>query len=138
MTTPAYQHLSTYARALLMEFRIAFSGGNNGKIGISVRHAATLLNCGKNRAADAIQELVDKGWVAVTEKSGFHRKIERKPTLFRITDKPIGLGVDKPETKDFMRWRCSDPEKNLVPPRGTGRPLTGDQIQAHLERRSLG
>ncbi len=130
MSLPAYQFLTVYGRALLMEFRIAFNGGNNGTIGMSVRHAAALLGCSKNRAEKAIQELLEKGWIVRTERSGFHRKIERKPSLYRITDRPIGLGVDVPETKEFAAWRPPnyDPKKNSVPPRGPVRPFQRGQI----------
>ena len=51
LSCPAYRYLSVYGRALLIEFRRLYYPGKNGKIPMSVRHAAKLLNCNKDTAA---------------------------------------------------------------------------------------
>ncbi len=104
---PAYRHLSVYGRALLIEFRIKHNGSNNGTIAMSVRDAAKLINCSKDRADQALKELVEKGWIRLTQKGSFGCK-RRLASEWRITNWPVGLGVDTPATKEFMKWRPAD------------------------------
>lgn len=110
MDLPAYQHLSVYGRALLMEFRIAFNGYNNAKVGMSVRRAADRLNCSPGRAEKAIRELEAKGWTVCTQKGSFSQKSGKRATTWRLTNEPIGAGLDVPATKEYTRWR---PDKGL-------------------------
>ncbi len=108
---PAYLHLSTGARALLIEFRRKFNGSNNGDIAMSVREAARLLGCHKDTAVKALREVEEKGWIRPMEKGSFHMKSEaggrkfRAATTWRLTNHPISLGVDTPATKEYIKWR---------------------------------
>ena len=105
MDCPAYRLLSVYGRSLLLEFRRAYIARSDGKIVMSVRQAAKLLNCNKDTAAKALRELQEKGWISNTSKGSFSQKTDKTASLWRITNQPIGLGVDTPATKDFMRWK---------------------------------
>ena len=105
MSCPAYRHLSAYGRALLIEFRRLYYPGNNGKIAMSVRKAGKLLNCSKDTAAKYIRELEEKGWIRLVDKGSFNHKTDKTASLWRITNQAIGLGVETPETKDYMKWR---------------------------------
>ena len=100
----AYRHLSVYGRALLIEFRKKYDGSNNGKIAMSVRDAAKLLKCSKDTAAQAIKELEEKGWIRLAQKGSFSCK-QKLASEWRITNQPIGAGVDTPETKEYTRWK---------------------------------
>ena len=102
---PAYRHLSAYGRALLIEFRRLYYPGKNGKISMSVRYAAKCLNCNKDTAAKYIRELEDKGWIRLTDKGSFNHKTDKTASLWRITNQSVGLGVQTPPTKDYMKWR---------------------------------
>ncbi len=104
MDCQAYRHLSVYGRALLMEFRKVYNGHNNGKIVMSVRQAAKLINCNKNTAAKTIKELEGKGWIRQSTKGSFSQKTDKTASTWRITNKPIGMGVDTPETKEYASW----------------------------------
>lgn len=108
LNCPAYRHLSVYGRALLIEFRILFNGANNSEIGMSVRRASNLLNCSPGRAAKTIDELVEKGWIVCTTRGAFNIKSGKRSSTWRITNQPVGLGVEVDATKEYMRWR---PEK---------------------------
>ena len=126
--------MTVHGRALLVEFRMIYNGSNNGSIGMSVRRAADLLNCGKNRAETALKELQDKGWIVCTGKGSFNQKTGNRSTTWRITNQPVGLGVQTPETKDYMRWKPGKglPEiQNTVPVRGTAGPSQGDRCINH-------
>jgi len=111
MDLPAYRRLSTYGRALLIEFRRKYHGSNNGEIAMSARDAARLLRCDKDTAFKAQGELVEKGWIREAQKGSFHWKIDasgrkyRPATTYRITNQPVGLGVDIKATKEYMKWR---------------------------------
>ena len=104
MDCQAYRHLSVYGRALLMEFRKVYNGHNNGKIVMSVRQAAKLINCNKNTAAKTIKELEGKGWIRNVTEGSFSQKTNKTASTWRITNKPIGMGVDTPETKEYALW----------------------------------
>lgn len=101
----AYKHLSNNSRALLIEFRKLYNGSNNGKIAMSVRQAASSLNVCKDTASKALTELQKKGWIVLTEKGSFNQKTNKTASLWRITNQPIGLGVDVPATKEYAQWR---------------------------------
>ena len=108
---PAYRLMSAYGRALVVEFRRKFNGSNNGDIPMSALEAARLLGCCKNTGFKVLGELEDKGWIRPTKKGSFHLKIDaagrqfRAATIWRITSQPIGLGVDTPATKEYVKWR---------------------------------
>ena len=104
MDCQAYRHLSVYGRALLMEFRKVYNGHNNGKIVMSVRQAAKLINCTKNTAAKTIKELEGKGWIRNVTEGSFSQKTNKTASTWRITNQPIGTGVDTPATKEYERW----------------------------------
>ena len=104
MDCQAYRHLSVYGRALLMEFRKVYNGHNNGKIVMSVRQAAKLINCNKNTAAKTIKELEGKGWIRQSTKGSFSQKTDKTASTWRITNQPISMGVDTPETKEYASW----------------------------------
>ncbi len=104
MDCQAYRHLSVYGRALLMEFRKVYNGHNNGNIVMSVRQAAKLINCNKNTAAKTIKELEGKGWIRQSTKGSFSQKTDKTASTWRITNQPISMGVDTPETKEYASW----------------------------------
>ena len=111
MDLPAYRHLSAYGRALVVEFRRKFNGSNNGDIAMSAREAARLLGCCKNTAFKVLRELEEKGWTRPAKTGSFHLKSDaagrayRAATTWRITNQPIGLGVDTPATKEYAIWK---------------------------------
>lgn len=126
MNLPAYRLMSVYGRALLMEFRMAYTGYNNGDIIMSIRQAANLLNCNKDTALKYLTELQDKGWVCQTAKGYFTQKTDKTASTWRITNQPIGHGVEVPETKEYAKWK--PPEKqNPVPASRTSCATSSDQ-----------
>ncbi len=127
MELQAFRHLSVYGRALLMEFRRAYNGHNNGSIVMSHRQAASLLKCNKDTAGKAIEELKGKGWIRLRQKGSFSQKTNKTASTWRITNQPIGAGVDTPETKEYAKWRPGDEIQNTVPPDRTVCPTTSDR-----------
>ncbi len=107
MDAPAYREMSPSGRALLIEFRRLYNGSNNGEIGMSVREAAGKLGCSNDTASKALRELVEKGWIVANVKGAFTTKT-MMATTWRITNQPVGLGVDVPATKNYMNWRSPE------------------------------
>ncbi len=111
MDTPAYRCMSAWGRSLLIEFRGKYNTHNNGEIAMSVLDAARLLGCHKDTAFKALRELEEKGWIREEQKGSFHWKTDatgrkfRPATTYRITNQPVGLGVDIKATKEYMKWR---------------------------------
>ncbi len=111
MKTPAYRCMSVWGRSLLIEFRGKYNTYNNGDIAMSVLDAARLLGCHKDTAFKALRELEEKGWIREERKGSFHWKTDatgrkfRPATTYRITNQPVGLGVDIKATKEYMKWK---------------------------------
>ena len=124
MDTQAYRLMSVYGRSLLLEMRRLYNGSNNAKIGMSVRQAGELLGCTKDTAAKALKELEAKGWMRPVTRGDFNWKA-RKATTWRLTNQPVGLGIDTPATKEYTRWR-PDEKQNTVLPRRTNGPTSPD------------
>ena len=111
METPAWADLNPTERALYLLLKSRYNGANNGKIVLSCRQAAEMLNCGKDTAAQAAKGLIAHGFAAVQSKGKFSRKV-RHATEWRLTEHPCDVTGDIP-SKEFARWH---PQKqNTVP-----------------------
>lgn len=85
----AYRDLSTNARCTLHEILRRFNGYNNGNISISARELAQKLHIGKSTACKNIDELIQKGFIIVTEEAGFNQKTGNRARRFALTSHPI-------------------------------------------------
>ena len=96
---------------------------------MSVRQAARLLNCHKDTAAKYLAEVEAKGWIRQTSRGRFSQKTDKTASTWRITNQPIGLGVDTPETKEYAKWKPGAEIQNAVPPDRTTCPTRSDRGQ---------
>jgi hypothetical protein len=85
LESPAYRALSCTARALLIEFKMLYNGGNNGEFWLSGKHAAQLLGVSEKTARAAIKELVDLGFVKPEGVGGDWSHAGRPATTYRLT-----------------------------------------------------
>lgn len=111
----AYRSLKPSARALLVEFKALFNGFNNGELFLSVREAAKRIGCGKNLAAELIEELRDRGFIRPNEVGAFNLKAAAgggKATSWILTEYPFGNATAG--TKDFMRWQVKGPSTKAL------------------------
>ncbi|NKF23235.1 helix-turn-helix domain-containing protein [Solimonas marina] len=107
---PAYRTLSTDARALLIEFRALYNGGEN-RVFLSVRQMQERMgNVGQRRAQSARDELLDRGWVRMIEAGAFNRKT-KQATVYALTNEPLAERDGATATKDYARWQ---PQKSTV------------------------
>lgn len=104
LASPAWRSLSTNAKALYVDLKRLYNGMNNGELAMSSRDAGDLLNASHHTGARALTELQEHGFIAITAKSNFTRKV-KLATLYRLTelrdDRP---GHEAPPTKEFMKW----------------------------------
>jgi DNA-binding transcriptional MocR family regulator len=87
--------------------RYAGVGSNNGKLGYSIREAATNLHIGTSTAKRALDNLQDRGFIVAIKKGAFSLK-QRNSTEWRLTEFQCDVS-NKLATKDFMLWT---PDKN--------------------------
>lgn len=96
---PSYRSLDCYSRCLLVELMRLYNGENNGDLGLSVRRAATLLNCNKDTAGKAFKTLEAKGFIKIKTKGSFSWKV-RHSTTWILTEHSYAGAL---ATKSFMR-----------------------------------
>lgn len=100
----AYKTLSPAARALLIELRGLYSGGEN-RVFMSRDNMAVALNVGRRVAVRARDELIERGWVRVIEKGKFASK-NRKATIYMLTNEPESDRLGATAPKDFLKWKA--------------------------------
>lgn len=131
--TPAWRSLPVYERAAYVEIAQLYNGSNNGYLGMGVRRLADRLNVSPNKAAWCIQTLIERGFIEVTEQSGYSRK-DRKQSEFRLTqyrcDRTHHIG-----SRAFQNWRETEPEKKSTVARGERTVARGGTVapsQSHV------
>jgi len=107
LKSSAWLSLTPQARAVYIELAAIYNGSNNGELALSQRDTARRCRIAKDTAAKTLQELIDKGFIAIETGGSFGYKL-RHATEYRLTDHAYG---DKPASKELMSWR---PE-NLEP-----------------------
>jgi DNA-binding transcriptional MocR family regulator len=111
--------MPTGPRALYIEFRRRFNGGNNGHIFLSHRDAAKALNMGRDTVSRYFKDLIERGFIVVTKGHFLGPEGIGQSTHYRLTEK---AHKSKPATKDFMKWRQSKKQK---PRRKIQHPMAG-------------
>jgi hypothetical protein len=96
----AYRSLTPRAGWLLHGLMDRYQGDDN-RVSMSTREAATWLKSGLHQVAKAFDELEDKGFIRCHERGGFTRKV-RHATTWTLT--MYGRAGQK-GTLDFLSWR---------------------------------
>src|SRR5215510_14640131 len=89
LTSPAWRSLDPVPRALFVELAQRYNGLNNGHIGLGLREAARALNVKPHTVGKAFDALQDRGFVVMTQDSGFdHNRLARewRLTIFSTGD----------------------------------------------------
>lgn len=101
--SPAYQALSLYARAVLVEIVRRMDGFNNGKIAISQREIAERLGTSNFRAiGKAIAELMQHGFLEVSAEGEWAQRKAREYRLTFVSTQKGHLII--PATNDYLHW----------------------------------
>ena len=98
----AWATLKPGPRALYIEIKRRYNGGNNGEIIISHRQAAKLLNVGRDTVGVYFRELIVRGFLRITRGHCLGPSGVGQSATYAITELPVGT---TPATKEFMKWR---------------------------------
>jgi hypothetical protein len=146
LDSEAYRSLKPIPRAAYTELRRRYNGSNNGEISCSIREMADRINCSKDSASDAFDELLAKGFIKQARPASFHFKVRHAPTWI-LTEENY---ADQLPTKEFMRWsvskekagpesRTAGPEQRTVSEkkdRSNGQAVLKTGPNGHYERGS--
>lgn len=108
MDSPAWRTLPVGPRALYVELRRRFKGGNNGKLTLSHREAAQALAVHRNTVGPWFRELERRGFITPTV--GYHLGPSGvgETTLWAL-DEEVLNGM--PPAKKFARWAPDEIQK---------------------------
>ena len=99
LTSEAWRSLSGSAVRYYVELRRRYNGSNNGHLFLSLDEAKNLLHIGKATGLRAQTELVEKGFIRMTRKGGFH---QRRASTWALTDEAV---PPTPPSYDYKSWR---------------------------------
>lgn len=102
--TEAWTTMKPTPRALYIELRRRFNGTNNGEIFLSVRDAAKALNVSKDTAGAAFRELIERGFIRMTEGGHLGPCGLGRASKWALEDEATADG--KPAIKSFVNWRA--------------------------------
>ena len=98
----AWRALTPIERNAYIEVKWRYDGSNNGRIALGCRELSDELGMSRNTADRALDQLVEKGFIAKAKPSAFHIK-NRAATEWRLTEYKCDVMGDMP-SKEFMRW----------------------------------
>lgn len=109
--SPAFQALPPAAIALYVHVAHRYNGSNNGSISFSVGEAAVLLRAGKATATRLFNELVEKGFLKVSQQSSFSFKT-KTARRWELTQWPLRHGVAP--SNDWRFWKPKNLEHGFT------------------------
>lgn len=108
--SPAYRGLGLWARAILTEIVARMNGYNNGSIAISLTEICTALgNSNRGKAAKAIAELMQHGFIDVTTEGDRKERLAREYRLTFVNT--VSNGKFVAATEDYRNW-TPQPQKS--------------------------
>jgi len=111
-TSGAWRALSSNARSALLQVTGRYNGMNNGYLNAAVRDLGDEMGVSKSTASRAINELVDGGFLEVTEWSTFDLKT-RLAKSYRLTWQRCDRS-NQPPSKAFLRLYAAGQPKPKV------------------------
>lgn len=100
--SPAWRLLSGAAMRVWFELSARYTGGNNGRLHLSMREAAEALGMGKATVQRAFKELQAKGFIVLVTPGNWYG---RKAHEWRLTTKPMHTAKGRVSpTNDWKNW----------------------------------
>ncbi|WP_299847731.1 hypothetical protein [uncultured Roseovarius sp.] len=109
----AWSALKPGPRALYIELKRRYTGGNNGSLHMSHREAAAALNVGRDTAAGYFLSLIETGFIVMTRGHCLGPSGVGQSAHYRLTEMP---SADGPATKEFMSWKKQNPRRKIRHP----------------------
>ncbi len=104
----AWATLKPGPRALYVELKRRFNGGNNGNIFLSHRDASEVLNVSRKTVAGYFDVLIERGFIVVTRGHCLGPSGVGQSATYRLTEEKMSDGS---ATKEFMRWKPAPKKK---------------------------
>lgn len=98
----AWATLPPGPRCLYIELKRRFNGSNNGRITLSHREAAKLLNCHRNTVGPWFRELEERGFIRAIQGYCLGPTGVGQTVHWALEELPLKEG--QPAGKAFMRW----------------------------------
>lgn len=111
LNTKAFLSLTSNEVRIWLLLAARYNGGNNGRISLSVREAASLGRMSRTTAQKAFQTLIDKGFIKRRYIGSFSQKCSYA-SEYELTH--VGFS-NQLASKEFASWGA---EKNAVPNQG--------------------
>lgn len=102
----AWATLKPGPRALYIELKRRFKGGNNGHIFLSHRDAAKALNVGRDTVARYFAELKERGFIVETRGHCLEPNGTGQSATYALSEESLN---GQPATKEFMKWKKQKP-----------------------------
>lgn len=81
LESPAYRDLKVAERSLLTELLMIYNGSNNGRIGLSVRHAVDRLRIADRTVTNSFRALLSHGFIRCKSDADWVNGMAREWTL---------------------------------------------------------
>ena len=107
--SPAWEGLSTQARAVLIQVAKRYNGRNNGTLAASVRDLEAECRINKDTAAKALKQLIDAGFLELAQAGAFTFK-KRHAGEYRLTWEKC----DKTGQKGSRAWKAKNASQNQL------------------------
>lgn len=136
-STEAWADLKPGPRALYIALKRRYNGQNNGRIMLSHREAAIALNVNRNTIGGYYQDLIDHGFVRITE--GYHLGPNGIGQTAKLALTELHTVDGKPATHDFRAWKKPNEKKDPRHKNRQGRPEKQDTQgkSDDIEKRSV-
>ncbi|SDY53886.1 hypothetical protein [Citreimonas salinaria] len=106
---PAWATLKPGPRALYIELKRRYNGGNNGNIRMAIREAADLLNMHRNTVGGYFDELQERRLIRETRRGHLGAEGHGIASTWALSELPTAEG--KPPDLSFRSWQ---PNQNPV------------------------
>jgi hypothetical protein len=132
---PAWRTLSPHAKCLLTELLARYRPKEPNQFEISDRVASRLIGCARNTARKALEELEDRGWIAVLHVGRITGPRTARASVYALTC--YAISASEPALKTYLGWQPHPVQRLKTGPSTAHiRPLNGSLQR--LERPILG
>ena len=108
LASAAWNDLKPGPKALYIELKRRFNGGNNGEIFLSHRDAAKAVNVGRDTVAGYFGELESHGFIRQTRGHCLGPRGVGQSATYALTEEALD---GQSATKDFMKWQKQKPRR---------------------------
>ncbi|SLN64103.1 hypothetical protein ROA7450_03380 [Roseovarius albus] len=110
LSSEAWRTMKPGPRALYIELKRLYNGGNNGAIYLSHRDAAKALAVGRDTVAQYFVGLIERGFIKVTKGHCLGPSGVGQAASYALTEEALNGAA---ATKEFMSWKKQNPRRKI-------------------------